>query len=201
VFRVFALAGDAGAYIWWILQLVALAVSLFMLARRVPLLTALAMLLLLIPTVYEIGVGNLNSFLLLGVILTWRFATRGHEPAAGAIAAVMTAVKLTPGMMLWWLLVTARWRAVLAGVVTGLVVLVISVLGAGLVAIFLLRRRPAWSFGVTVLVMIYGSPAVAINWYVLLYALVAPFAWPLRSTEAASLEPVTLSRGRRLPAS
>jgi hypothetical protein len=250
VFRVFALAGDAGAYIWWILQLVALAVSLFMLARRVPLLTALAMLLLLIPTVYEIGVGNLNSFLLLGVILTWRFATRGHEPAAGAIAAVMTAVKLTPGMMLWWLLVTARWRAVLAGVVTGLIVLVISVLGAGLdphleylkilsdravvgtsplslggmaryvgvpaniadllptaaivvglLAVALRRKRPAWAFGVAVVTMIYGSPAVSINWYVLLYALLAPFAWPLRSTEAASLEPVTLSRGRRLPAS
>jgi hypothetical protein len=27
--------------------------------------------------------------------------------------------------------------------------------------------------------MIYGSPAVSINWYILLYATLAPVAWPL----------------------
>jgi hypothetical protein len=242
VFRVFALAPDgAGAYLWWACQLAALAISLIMLARRLPLATAGAMLVLLIPTVYEIGVGNLNSFLLLGLIATWRLATRGNEPAAGAVAAVMTAVKLTPAMMLWWLLVTGRWRAVLAGLATGLVVLAVSVFGAGidphleylgilsdraaigtsplslggmaryvgvpsaigdllpsvavvvgLVAVFLLRKRPAIAFGVAVVTMIYGSPAVSINWYILLYALLAPFAWPLAATEEGSLEPVRI---------
>ena len=83
VFRAFAtMPPDTGAYFWWALQLVALAViSLVMLARRRPLLTAGVMLLLLIPTVYEIGVGNLNSMVLLGLIFTWRWATRG--PATG----------------------------------------------------------------------------------------------------------------------
>jgi alpha-1,2-mannosyltransferase len=234
VFRPFAaLPPDTGAYAWWALQLVALAISLVMLGRRKPLLTAGAMLLLLIPTVYEIGVGNLNSMVLLGLILTWRWATRGPEPAAGVVAALLTVVKLTPAALGWWLIVTRKWRAVAAAVVTGIVALAISVLGAGLdthleylrilrdpasmspsalslagmaayvgvptgianllptaaiaiglVTIFLLRNRPAWAFGATVLVMIYGSPAVSINWYVLLYALIAPLAWPIPAEES-----------------
>ena len=234
VFRVFALFPDgSGAYAWWACQLIALAAALIMLGRRRPLLLAGTMLVLLIPTVYEIGVGNLNSFLLLGVILTWRSAVRGREEVGGAIAAVMTAVKLTPAMMLWWLLVTGRRRAVLAGIVTGLIVLGISVAGAGvgphleylrilsnrdivgtsplslggmarfvgvptsvadllptaaaligIVVVFLLRHRPGLAFGAAVITMIYGSPAVSINWYIMLYALLAPFAWPANSRNA-----------------
>ena len=228
-----AMPPDTGAYAWWALQLVALVTSLVMLGRRKPLLTAGAMLLLLIPTVYEIGVGNLNSMVLLGLILTWRWATRGPEPAAGVVAAILTVVKLTPAALGWWLIVTRNWRAVAAAIVTGVVAIGISVLGAGLdthleylrilrdpgsmspsalslagmatyigvpaavanflptaaivvglIVVFVLRNRPAWSFGATVLVMIYGSPAVSINWYVLLYALIAPLAWPLRAEES-----------------
>ncbi len=133
VFRLFALLpGDAGGYAWWGCQLVALAASLLMLARARPLLTAAAMLVLLFPTVYEIGVGNVNSFLLLGLLLIWRLATTGREGAAGAIGAVMTAIKLTPGITLWWLLVTGRLRAFGAAVATGIVVLLVSIAGAGL---------------------------------------------------------------------
>jgi hypothetical protein len=235
VFRAFAaLPPDGGAYAWWVLQLVSLAIAIGMLARRKPLLTAGMMLVLLIPTVYEIGVGNLNAMLLLGLILTWRSATRGPEPAAGVIAAVLTVVKLTPAALGWWLLVTKRWRAVQAALVTGIAALALSILGAGLdthveylrilrdpgamapsplslggmaayagapealarplsnaaivvglAAIFLLRHRPGLAFAATVLTMIYGSPAVSINWYVLLYALIAPLAWPIPRQEPA----------------
>jgi len=241
IFRPFALLGDAGAYAWWILQLVALGTSLGMLIRRIPLAMAGAMLVLLIPTVYEVGVGNLNSFLLLGLLLVWRFAVSGREEPAGAIAAVMTAVKLTPAMTVWWLLVTGHRRAVLAAVVTGGVVLLVSVLGAGIgphleylgilsnravigtsplslggmaryvgvpgaiadalptvailagiVAVVVLRNRPALAWCAVVVTMIYGSPAVSINWYVLLYALLAPVAWPYRSTATEPTAPSPL---------
>lgn len=237
LFRVFALFPDGtGAYAWWILQLWALAVTLVMLIGRRPLLTACAMLVLLVPTVYEIGVGNVNSFLLLGLVVMWRLAAAGRDAGAGAVAAVMTAVKITPGITLWWLLVTGRRRAVAAAVVSGLVVLLVSVAGAGvgphleylgimanrgmvgtsplslggmarylgvpasvadllptaaalagIAVVFLLRRRPAVAFGAAVVTMIYGSPAVSINWYVLLYALLAPLAWPLPATSPADL--------------
>ena len=236
VFRAFAVfPGDVGAYVWWVFQLLALGATLVMLGRRRPMLLAGAMIVLLIPTVYEIGVGNLNSTLLLGLVLTWRWATRGRETPAGAVAAVMTAVKLTPAAAVWWLLVTGHRRAVLAAAVTGRVVLAVSIAGAGLdphlqylgflgssgaigksplslagmaiflgvpdgianllptlaiavglTAIVLLRRRPGLAFAAVVLTMIYGSPAVSINWYVLLYALLAPLAWPVDGTASAS---------------
>jgi hypothetical protein len=233
VFRLFAVFGDAGAYLWWGLQLLALATSLIMLGRRIsPLLLASTMFILLIPTVYEIGVGNLNSMVLLGTILVWRFGTRGREPAAGAISAVMTAVKLTPAALVWWLLVTGRRRAFVAAVVTTVIALGLSVLGAGfgthveylrlltggsafsasplslggmaayvgvpesaarylptlfaaggLVAVFVLRRRPALAYGAAIVTMIFGSPSVSINWFILLYAFLAPVAWPLRDED------------------
>ena len=135
VFRAFALLPDGwGAYAWWVCQLAALTASLAMLARRLPLVLAGAMLVLLIPTVYEIWrwQPQLVPPPRAHPYLTWRFATLGHEPAAGAIAAVMTAVILTPAMLVWWLLVTGRRRAVAAAIVTGLVVLGISIAGAGL---------------------------------------------------------------------
>lgn len=242
VFRAFALLPDsAGAYAWWILQLMALGTSLTMLAGRRPILVAAAMIVLVIPTVYEAGVGNLNSFLLLGVILTWRFATERREEASGVVAALMTAFKLTPAMMVWWLLVTGHRRAVLAAVVTGAAVLGVSILGAGLeshleylriltrpgaitpsqlslggmaasigvpeaiarslsnvailvglVAVVLLRKRPAWAFGAAVITMLYGSPAVSINWYVMLYALLAPIAFPIQPVSEERTEPAAM---------
>jgi hypothetical protein len=190
------------------------------------------MLALLFPTVYEIGVGNVNSFLLLGLILTWRAARDGREATAGAIPALMTAVKLTPVVLGWWLLVTGHRRAVVAALVTGAAIVAVSLVGAGIgthveylriladrsaigssplsmagmaryvgvpdaiasllptacamlgaIAVFVLRRRPALSFVAAVLAMLYGSPAVSINWYILLYALIAPLAWPMRAGE------------------
>ena len=229
VFRFFAIFGDAGAYLWWVLQLLALGTSLAMLARRLPLIVmAGAVLVLLVPTVYEIGVGNLNSMILLGTILMWRELRLGRQPAAGALGAVMTAVKLTPAALVWWLLTTGRRRAFVVAVVSGVVALGVSILGAGLgtyveylrllaggtaiapsplslagmaeyvgvpvsaarylptlfavggvVAVFLLRRRPALAYAAAIVTMIYGSPSVSINWFVLLYALLAPLAWRL----------------------
>jgi hypothetical protein len=44
----------------------------------------------------------------------------------------MAAFKLTPGILGWWLLTAARWRAIRWAIAAGLAVLAISVLGAGL---------------------------------------------------------------------
>ncbi len=228
VFRFFALFGDAGAYLWWVLQLLALATSLAMLARRLrPIVMAAAIAVLMIPTVYEIGVGNLNSMILLGSILVWRLGSRRREAASGGISAVMTAVKLTPAVLVWWLLTTRRRRALISAIVAGSAAFAISIVGAGLDshveylrllaggtafspsplslggiasylgapavlarwlptmfafgglgAVFALRHRPAWAYTAAIVTMICGSPSVSINWFVLLYALLAPVAWP-----------------------
>ena len=227
-----ALPNELGVWVWWVAQVVALGASLVMLARRIPLATAVAMLVLTIPMVDEIGMGNVNAFLVLGLILSWRFGRSDREPVAGVIAALMTAIKLTPGIVGWWLVVTGRRRAVVAAVLTAAGVLLISVLGAGIseherylrvlldrssvanspgsltgiarslgipdtvanvlptavagigvAGVLLLRRRPALSYLVAVLTMVFGSPAVAFNTYVLLLAALAPVAWPIRTLD------------------
>lgn len=129
-----ALPGSSGAYVWWALTISAMASSLLLLARQRPGLTGLALLLLVIPVTYEIGVGNVNALLLLGALGTWWLATRGREQAAGAVVAAMVAVKLTPGVFVLWLLVQRRWRALAACVVAGLVLLGVGIAGAGLQA-------------------------------------------------------------------
>jgi len=229
-----AMPNELGLWVWWIAQITALGVSLAMLASRLPVATAGAIFVLLIPTVYEFAVGNVNAFLLLGLILTWRLSVDDRHVGAGLIAAVMTFVKLTPAVLCWWLLVAAKRRAAWSALATGVVALGVSVVGAGfdahleylrilsdrsrlgiyplslaglgeflgvsrdialllpaigavagLAAVFLLRRWLAYSYIAAVATVILGSPAVSINWLVLLYALIAPFAWPI----SGSVEP------------
>jgi hypothetical protein len=132
LFRPLAALGDPGAYLWWIAQLGALGLSLAMLLRRQPLLTGAAMVVLVVPLVYEIGVGNVNSFLLIGLILSWRGFVAGRDREAGLLAGLMVAVKLTPAVLAWWLITQRRPRAVGAFLVTALGVLLVSLAGAGL---------------------------------------------------------------------
>jgi len=230
------LPGELGVWIWYAAQLLALAGVLVAFLRRVPLQTSFAIVVLVIPTVYEIGVGNVNSFLLLGMVLVWRSATSGRDTVAGAIGAAMTAVKLTPAVTGWWLLMTGRLRGFSAFVVGGLAILAVSVIGAGLgthieylrilsdrsvvgvspisvgglaakagvpaavanllptlcaavgmAAMWMTRRDLALSYRISIITMIAGSPAVQVNWLILLYAVLAPTAWPRdRRLRAAS---------------
>jgi hypothetical protein len=109
------------------------AVILWMLRER-PILVGFAVLVLAIPIVYQIGVGNLNGLIVAGIVAGWWLLTRRREVAAGAVFALMTAFKVTPGVFLWWLITQRRWGAIRSFVVTGLLVLVVSVLGAGIQA-------------------------------------------------------------------
>jgi hypothetical protein len=129
-----ALPNELGVYIWWIATIVILAAVILWMLRRRPILVGLAVLVLSLPIVYQIGVGNLNGLIVAGTVGAWYLLTRGRDIAAGAIFALMTAFKITPGVFLWWLITQRRWDAFKAFVVTGLVVLVVSVIGAGVQA-------------------------------------------------------------------
>ena len=48
----------------------------------------------------------------------------------------------------------------------------------GLVAMFVLRKNVSASYAAAVITTVIGSPAVNVNWFVLLLALIAPLAWP-----------------------
>jgi hypothetical protein len=127
-----ALPAELGVYLWWALQVAAIVVAVGLLLRRQPLLTALAVIALSIPIVYEIGVGNLNGLILLGLVLAWRQTAFEDERGSGILVGLLAAFKLTPAMLGWWLLTTRRWSAVRWAIATGLVVLTVSVVGAGI---------------------------------------------------------------------
>ena len=133
IFRPLALLPqDIGAYIWWAGTLSALAWILITFVRRRPILTSLAVIALVVPLTYEIGVANVNAFLMLGAILAWKWTTEGRDERAGAVTALGFVLKVSPVVVAWWLFTQRRWRAVRAGLVAGAVVLGISILGAGL---------------------------------------------------------------------
>ena len=137
IFRPLALfPNDIGAYIWWAGCLAAFAWIFATFVRRQPILTSLAVMVLVVPLTYEIGVGNMNAFLMLGAILTWKWTTEGRDERAGAVTALGFVLKVSPVVIAWWLFTQRRWRAVRAGIVAGAVVLGISILGAGLDAHF-----------------------------------------------------------------
>ncbi|HEY7523482.1 MAG TPA: glycosyltransferase family 87 protein [Candidatus Limnocylindrales bacterium] len=222
-----AIPAELGVYVWWALHIASVATAFLLVAARRPILAAAGLLVLVIPFAYEIGVGNLNGFVLLGLVLTWRETALRHERATGALSAALTGFKVTPILLGWWLLTQRRWQALRWYVLAGLAILAVSLLGAGLDAhlaylgivrdtasagqrhlslagmakfvgiapeianllptlalllgvggIALLRRHPDRAFVVAVLTLIFGSPTVNINWFALLFACLAPLAWP-----------------------
>ena len=132
VMRPFALLpGDSGAYAWWATCLIAIGAVMAALLRRRPATTSAAVIVLAIPIAYEIGVGNVNALLLAAAIACWLLARDGRPLAAGPLAAVMFAVKLTPLPVAAWV-AGAGGRRGLGGLLAGLVVVgVVSLLGAG----------------------------------------------------------------------
>jgi hypothetical protein len=129
-----ALPNEFGVYVWWGTCIVAIVGTTLVMMRRRPILVGLAAIVLSVPIVYEIGVGNLNALLLAGFVATWYLIRVGRHVPAGVIVALMTALKLTPGILLWWLITQRRWTAVRAFFVTGLAIAAISLIGAGLPA-------------------------------------------------------------------
>ena len=53
-----------------------------------------------------IVVGNIDAFVLLMLLVVWRF--RDRQSAAGSLLGVLTSLKLTPAALVWWALVTRR---------------------------------------------------------------------------------------------
>lgn len=127
-----ALPNEIGVYVWWITSILILGATILVMLRRRPVLVGLAVVLLSFPIVYQIGVGNLNGVIVAGIVGAWYLLTRRRDMAAGAVMALMTAFKITPAVFLWWLITQRRWDAIKAFVATGVVVLVVSILGAGL---------------------------------------------------------------------
>lgn len=217
-----------GAALWWVACLACLIASVVILYRRQPVITAVMTLVLCLPIASQVLVGNVNSMILLGLIVLWRDWVTGRDTRVGIVAGLIAVLKITPVTILWWLLVTGSRRAFLVAVATVVFVAAVGVIGAGIqahldylamlrapssigvyplslagramafgaseetarlmpwifavggsIAVLLLRKAPASSYGAAVLTLTFGSPAVSLPWFLLLFALIAPLAYPL----------------------
>jgi len=126
-----ALPHELGVYVWWAACVVAILATITALVARRPILAGAALLVLAVPVAYELGVGNVNGFVLAGLVLAWFLFSRGKETAAGATLAAIAVLKVTPAVLVVWLIAERRWRAVGAFVATGVALAAVSVLGAG----------------------------------------------------------------------
>lgn len=185
---------DLGAYAWWLATMSAIATTLAVLVRRVPILTSIAVLVLGVPLAYEIGVGNVNAFLLAGTIAIWFLATHGHGRIAGVIAAFLVMVKIWPIALVLWLVVQRRWDSVQAGLVTAVVLGAVSILGAGLAAhlSYLQVIRDTTSAGTSDLSLagiaryLGVSPGIAVFLPWVVFVGSCALAWLLRARPALS---------------
>jgi alpha-1,2-mannosyltransferase len=82
------------------------------------------------PFVYAIKLGQVGPLLFLTFAIGWRWL---DDPARlGLSAAVGTAIKMQPALILAWALLTRRWTAVVIGIVALVVLAVVATLIAGL---------------------------------------------------------------------
>ena len=115
---------------WWnVVSLALLAASLAALAREVgwrPTLWAiaptLALLMIWVPLWIHTLQGQLGLILLALFTGAWVAGRRGHAGWCGALLGLAATIKLFPALLLGLLALQGRWRGVIAGVATGLVV-------------------------------------------------------------------------------
>lgn len=145
-----------------------------------------------------VGVGNVDAAILAGMIGAW--ILRDRPRALGILVAVLVSVKLTPAVLVIWMISTRRWRALgwCTGAAGALAVLTAAVLGPrifgdylrvvagatggrsaalvvvalGLLAVVLLGRHERIAFALSVTLIPFGSPiAAGYTWALLLGAL------------------------------
>ncbi len=80
--------------------------------------------------------GNVNAELVALFALTWWASSRGRPWVAGSAAALATALKLGPVVLLWWFVTQRSWRSARAFVVAAAALGVVGVVFAGLQANF-----------------------------------------------------------------
>jgi alpha-1,2-mannosyltransferase len=133
-----------GFYVWTAINALAFLVSLVLLFRWTPGLTrdgklAVAALIILFPPITDHFVWGQNKMLvLLMLVLMLRSLERGKEASAGLILAFASLLRVFPLLMVGYLILMKRWRA-LAYTIFGLVV-------GGVVTVTLVGVRHSLSF-------------------------------------------------------
>ena len=75
--------------------------------------------------------GNVNGYLVVALAAVWWASAANRPVLAGGLAALATSIKLLPVLLLPWFIVTRQWRAAAAFLCIGVVILVVTIVGAG----------------------------------------------------------------------
>lgn len=130
--RPLALLGDPAMTIWAVAGLlVTLATATWLLARGGLIVAAIIALMSAALALQSLS-GNVNGLLFGGLVIAW--LARSRAPVAGGLVAVAIAIKLTPALLLIWLVAARRWRALGATVVALALIGLVSLAGAGVQA-------------------------------------------------------------------
>lgn len=130
LWRPLAALGVAGMFVGWALASLAYLFTLTTLVRAAPL-AGIVTVAILAPFIgVQVGLGNVNGFLALGMLGLWVF--RDRPWVIGGILALMVSVKVTPIILVLWLIATGRYRAVGATFAWMVVFALVSLAGAGL---------------------------------------------------------------------
>jgi hypothetical protein len=95
---------------------------------------ALLLVLIFIPTGMSILAGQVNMLVLLALTVAFYLASRGHWKGAGASVTIAAMLKIVPGVLIVWLGLTRRWRALAASLLAGLLLVVAALPWGGVTA-------------------------------------------------------------------
>ncbi len=125
------LPGDTSMWLWWAFGLVAVLLTTWLLVRSGAWVPALVGVALGLDIGWTALSGNVNAFLLPILVGIW-WCYRNERPiGVGILVGLAIGAKLTPALLLTWLLVTRQWRALTSAVACSLAIAAITVLGAG----------------------------------------------------------------------
>jgi alpha-1,2-mannosyltransferase len=112
--------GDIAVWLWLTasIAMIGLAIALLPVSAGVRWLTFL-LAALDWPVAYALKLGQVGPLILLLFVIGWRW--RDRPVVLGATGALGAVIKVQPGLILAWALLTRRWRAVVVGAVVGLV--------------------------------------------------------------------------------
>jgi hypothetical protein len=126
VWRPLALLGEPAMVIWGLGCLAAVLASVVFLLKHHRL-AGLA--LIALPLTLTTMAGNFSALLLAILLGAWIY--RDRPMVVGSLIAIGLAVKLTPIVFVGWLAFTGRWRAVAATIGACIVIVLLSLVGAG----------------------------------------------------------------------
>lgn len=133
IWRPLAALGWNGMLLGWALSGAAYLVAVAFVSWRMRGIALVATMVLSAPIGIQLGLGNVNGLIAFGLVLAWLW--RDRPALLGLILAVIVALKVTPVVLLVWLIATGRIRAVIWFVMASGVLLAVSAFGAGVGAV------------------------------------------------------------------